>query len=599
MRDWKSEVRQRLENSGLDASSEAETVEELAQHAEDRYGELLTAGEDEETASRIVRAELGSMEEVSRSRVRRQASAPPEPASNGVWLSDLWRDVRYGARSMRHAPLYTFFAVLTLALGIGANTTVFTVINTLILHPLPVADLLQLAVIYKTQAKTNARTATHLPVSYADFTEFENRQRSFSSIAAYLGPQVLSLRTRDGYARAFGVFVSGGYFETLGVAPVLGRFIGRTDVHANGSVPVAVISYNAWQARFQGADPLGRTVVLNGGPLTIIGVAPKNFLGLDVFFGPDFWIPATMGETILPTQFKQALTDHSKDMFQVFGRLRPGTSALSAAVNQQYGERNDAARVSVHPLSDELKGGDGGAFVMGSVVLLAIVGLLLAIACANVANLQLARGASRAGEIAVRIAMGARPARLVRQLLTESFLLSLAGCAIGSLIGYGGCHLLWSFLPSEVSANLVTFKLDPVVWFFTVGVSLATVFLFGLVPALRAAKIDVLSGLKQSGRAAGRTRRARVFTQMLLAGQVAFSLVCLATAVLVFRSVQRAYNIDPGFNAHSLSTYYDEPGTNRLRYRARQGVLPCDPRTCLLRTWRRRCVLGQRAPVLE
>jgi len=568
MRDWKSEVRQRLENSGLDGSSEAETVEELAQHADDRYDELLRAGEDDETASRIVRSELGRMEEVSRSRIRRQASAPPEPASNGSWLVDLWRDLRYGARSMRHAPLFTFFAVLTLALGIGANTTVFTVINSLILHPLPVADVSQLAVVYKTQAKTNGQANTHLPVSYADFTEFENRQRSFSSIAAYLGPQVLSLRTQEGYARAFGVFVSGRYFETLGIVPVLGRFIRQEDVLAKGSAPVAVISYNAWRLRFQGADPLGRAVVLNGTPLTIIGVAPKNFLGLDVFFGPDFWIPATMGETILPTQFKQALTDHSKDMFQVFGRLRPGTSAttassemdaLSVAVNQQYGDRNDAARVAVRPLLHELRGGDGGGLVMGSVVLLAIVGLLLAVACANVANLQLARGASRTGEIAVRIAMGARPTRLVRQFLAESLLLSLAGCALGSLIGYGGCRLLWSFLPSEVSANLVSFKLDPVVWFFTVGVSLATVFLFGLVPALRAAQIDVLSGLKQAERSGGRTRRARVFTQTLLAGQVAFSLVCLATAVLVFRSVQRAYHIDPGFNAHSLSIYMMNP----------------------------------------
>ena len=204
MRDWKSEVRQRLENSGLDGSSEAETVEELAQHTDDRYQELLRAGENEETASRIVRQELARMEEVSDSRRRRQPSVLP---ASGNWLVDLWRDLRYGARSMRHAPLFTFFAVLTLALGIGANTTVFTVINALILHPVPVADVPQLAVVYKTQAKTNGQATTHLPVSYADFTEFENRQRSFSGIAAYLGPQVLSLRTPEGYTRTFGVFI--------------------------------------------------------------------------------------------------------------------------------------------------------------------------------------------------------------------------------------------------------------------------------------------------------------------------------------------------------------------------------------------------------
>ena len=260
----------------------------------------------------------------------RMTEAKPE----GGLLADFWRDLHYGFRSMRRTPLFTFFTILTLALGIGANTTVFTVINSLILHPLPVEHLSELAAIYKTQAKTTGRSAANLPVSYADFLEYEKEQQSFTAMTAYSGPQVLSLRTPNGLVRAFGEFVSSRYFDTLELRPVLGRFFKLSEVSTAGSSPVAVISYNAWQARFQGGNTLGRTVVLNGVPLTIVGVAPKNFLGVAVLFGPDFWIPGTMGERILPMQLKQVLSDHTKDQFQGAGAAAAGRfDSLSAFRN--------------------------------------------------------------------------------------------------------------------------------------------------------------------------------------------------------------------------------------------------------------------------
>jgi predicted permease len=279
----------------------------------------------------------------------------------------------------------------------------------------------------------------------------------------------------------------------------------------------------------------------------------------------------------------------------VIGRLRPELTLRQAqaaleptatSLRQAYPQVNEGHDILVRPVSDELfsnVGGSGGV-AFGGAVLFAIVGLVLAIACSNVANLLLARATVRRQEIAVRLAIGAHRGRLVRQLLTESVLLSLVSCVAGLGIGYAGCRFIWSFVPAEVASNMLAPKLDGVVLAFAVLVSLATAFVFGLSPALRASKTDLVTALKEETRTAGRARRAVNFSNLLLAGQVAFSLVCLITAALFFRSIQRAYTIDPGIDTKHLALFMMNPaqaGYDDVRVktfyreaRERVGALP-------------------------
>jgi len=482
----------------------------------------------------------------------------------------LLRDLRYGWRGMRKAPVFTAFAVLTLGLGIGANTTVFTIVNTLLLHPLPAADPSRLAALYDTGAKTAKPAAARLPLAYANFADYAEHQASFSALAAFTPPLVMTLRTGARPDRVFGEFVTQRYFETLGLTPATGRFFTPAEDSQPGSAPVAVLSYNAWKGRFGGGAPaIGRTLELNNAAFTVVGVAPPGFLGVSAVFGPDVWLPATMCERAFPAEFRNALSDRGKPLFHAIGRLTSGASlpraqadleTIAAALEREFPATSEGHGIAVRPITDELysnAGGTGG-FAFGTVVLLAIVALILAIACANIANLLLARAAARRREIAVRLAIGAGRGRLIRQLLTESVLLSLLGFLAGIGIGYAGCRFVWSFVPPEVAGNMTTPRLDSAVMLASLAISLATAFLFGLAPAWRASKTDVLSGLKEGG-AAGQSRRTVSFANLLLVGQVAFSVVCLVTATLFFRSIQRAYTIDPGFPSNRLALLMMNP----------------------------------------
>ncbi|MGC9952192.1 MAG: ABC transporter permease [Bryobacteraceae bacterium] len=482
----------------------------------------------------------------------------------------LLRDLNYGWRGMRKAPIFTAFAVLTLGLGIGANTTVFTIVNTLLLHPLPAANPSRLAALYDTGSKSAKPAAARLPLAYANFADYAEHQASFSGIAAFTPPNVMTLRTGARPERVFGEFVTQRYFETLGITPAIGRFFAPAEDSQPGSAPVVVLSYNAWRARFGGfTAAIGRTLELNNVAFTVVGVAPPGFLGVSAVFGPDVWLPATMCERAFPAEFRNALSDRGKPLFHAVARLAPGATlqraqadleTIAASLERGFPATNEGHGIAVRPISDELytNGGGTGGFVFGTAVLLAIVALILAIACANIANLLLARAAARRREIAVRLAIGAGRGRLIRQLLTESVLLSLLGFLAGIGVGYAGCRFVWSFVPPEVAGNMTTPRLDGAVMLASLAVSLATAFLFGLAPAWRASKTDVISGLKEGG-ATGESRRTVSFANLLLAGQVAFSLVCLVTATLFFRSIQRAYTIDPGFPSNRLALLMMDP----------------------------------------
>jgi predicted permease len=488
----------------------------------------------------------------------------------GRILTGVPRDLRYAWRGMRKSPVFTAFAVLTLGLGIGANTTVFTIINTLLLHPLPAGDPSRLAALYDTGSKGGKQASAKLPLAYANFEDYAGQQATFRGLAAFTPPMVMTLRSDARSERMFAEFATRQYFDTLGITPVVGRFFAPDEDSHPGAAPVAVLSYNAWKTRFGAAgSAIGRSLELNNVAFTIVGVAPPGFLGVSAVFGPDVWLPATMCERAFPAEFRNALSDRGKPLFHAVGRLRPDATlqlaqanlnTVAAALERAYPAANEGHGISVRPITDELysNAGGSGGFVFGSAVLLAIVGLVLAIACANIANLLLARAAARQREIAVRVAIGAGRGRLMRQLLTESVLLSMLGFLAGIATGYAGCRFVWSFVPAEVAGNMTSPKLDAVVLLFAMGVSLATAFLFGLAPAWRASKTDVVSGLKETA-ATGHSRRTVSFSNLLLVGQVAFSLVCLVTAVLFFRSIQRAYTIDPGFQTNRLALFMMNP----------------------------------------
>ncbi len=489
----------------------------------------------------------------------------------GNLLADLLRDLKYGLRGMTRAPAFSFFVILALALGIGASTTVFTVVNSLLLHPLPAQDPSRLVSLYMTDLKNQKQSASLLPISYLNLKDYQARNAVFSSLGGFAPPMPMTLVEGTAQERFFGQLVTQGYFEALGLIPAKGRFFLPGEVSTPGSAPVAVLSYGAWKNRFNSVgNVIGKTLEINGAPFTVVGVAPQGFLGVSAVFGPDVWLPATMAQQVLPPELQDVLQQRGKPFFQGIARLKSGVSrsqadasfeTLAAALSREYPDANAGHTTSVQPVTTALfssTGGEGG-LALASTVLLLIVGLVLLIACSNVANLLMARAVSRRQEIAVRLAIGAGRGRLVRQLLTESVLLGLFGGIAGLGVGYEGCRFLWSFRPPEVARNLADPKLDGTVFLFAFLLSLATGFIFGVVPALRASKTGLVESLKEETHVAGPSGRSARFQKALLAGQVAFSLVSLIAASLFLRAVRRAYDIDPGFDHQHLAVFMMNP----------------------------------------
>jgi predicted permease len=576
MLDWKREVEERLAGLRIEPAREAVVVEELAQHLEDRYQELRSGGADDRGAYEAALSELRDEDLLSAGLRFVDRTPKREPFVEGVTgtgnlPSDFVRDLRYAVRAMRKTPGFSFFAILTLALGIGANATVFTIINTLLLHPLPAQDPSQLVALYGTESRNSKQSGSLLDISYLNLKDYAARNSVFSSTAGYTQPMVMTLSESSGPKRVFGDLVMKGYFETLGIRPARGRFFLPEENDTPGSAAVAVLSYNAWNGQFGSApDIIGRTLRINDVMFTVIGVAPKGFIGISNIFGPDVWFPASMAGQVFSASTRDGLTNRARTLFHGVARLKAGGTraqaeanlrTIAAALQTEYPDANEGRTVVVRPITDELFGRTGGEnpLIFGSLVLLVIVGLVLIIACSNVANLLLARAAARKQEIAVRLAIGASRQRLVRQLLTESVLLGLLGGVAGLAIGYEGCQFLWSFRPPEVAQNLIDPKLDANVFLFALLVSLATGFVFGVVPALRASKADVVEALKEETRTAGRGRRSVTFGNAILVGQVALSLVSLITAALFLRSIERAYQIDPGFQTNHLAIFMMNP----------------------------------------
>jgi predicted permease len=573
MPEWKSLIRQRLKPLRLKGAEEASLAEELAQHLEDHSRELVSGGLSEEEAYRRTIAELDNMYPLRAGVQRSQLMgkydlAPAGAVSRGNFMEDLLRDLRYAVRAMRQSPLFVLFVVLTLALGIGANTTVFTLINTLILNPLPVSDSGGLAAV---AAQSTSKSSALLPISYPDLKTYRDENGVFSSLAGYTSPRIVTWRTSAASERLFAELVTGDYFSTLGLKPAAGRFFLPEEDSTPGAHPVAVMNYGTWQLRFGGAaDVVGKTMQLNHAVFTVIGVAPPRFIGVNAIFGPDLWIPATMAEQLLPNEMQKALSDRGKGVFTGVGRFRrevtqaqarADITTIAASLARRFPAADEGRTAAVRPVRDVIFGGSGSSpmpILFASTVLLIVVGIVLLIACSNVANLLLSRAAARQQEMAVRMAMGASRRRLVRQLLTESVFLGFLSGVAGLFIGYAGLLVLFRQLPS--SGNFIQPKLDTTVFVFALAVSLATGFLFGTVPALKVSRVSVAEELKEEARTTGRSRRKVTLSNALLVGQVAFSFLLLVTAALFLRSIERAYNIDPGFQTAHLAVFMTNPG---------------------------------------
>lgn len=576
MPDWRRIVQDRIASFHLEGAAESDLVDEFSQHLEDRYRELLAGGASENEALQEAMAELDGAYALQKSSKKIQHLPKSDAvaagdARAGNFVEDIWRDFRYAVRTMRKSPLFVFFVVLTLALGIGANTTVFTVVNTLILHPLPVAGSSELAAVSGARTINTSKSNAPLPFSFADLKDYQADNAAFRSLAGYTSPRGVTWQTGSASQGVFAELVTGNYFSSLGLQPARGRFFLPEEDKTPGAHPVVVLNYGTWQARFGGAaDIVGKQLRLNNIVFTVIGVAPPHFIGINGLFGPDLWMPASMAERLLPVEMRNVFTDRGKAAFQGIGRLRPGVARTQAQANianiaanlaREYPETNKGRTVTVRPVRDVLFTSSAGSatpiFAAGA-GLLVVVAIVLLIACSNVANLLLARSAGRQQEMAVRLAMGANRRRLVRQLLTESVFLGLLSGVVGLFFAYAGLHVLFGALPN--SANFIEPKFDVTVFAFAFFISLLTGVLFGAIPAVKTSRVSLAETLKEEARVVGRSRNRITIANALLAGQVAFSFLLLVTAGLFLRSIGRAYEIDPGFQTRHLALFMTNPG---------------------------------------
>ncbi|HEY0875219.1 MAG TPA: ABC transporter permease [Vicinamibacterales bacterium] len=468
-------------------------------------------------------------------------------------------DIKYGLRMLFRSPAFTAVAALSLGLGIGANTAIFSLINILLLRPIPVAEPARLASVFT----TDQRNPGNLPLSHLNYKDLREQNQVFSGMAAFTFAQV-NWSTGSEAQPVPVQAVSGNYFPLLGSEPVIGRgFLAEED---GKPTPVAVLSHGFWERSF-GSDPsiVGKTVTLNRTPFTVVGVAPRGFTGTLLGGGPSLWVPMSMHDVVQPN-FDWYETRRGLFLF-AFGRLKPGVSIEQARANlqsvfaqleQAFPTDNKGRSAGAVPLLDARlnPGGQGGAQVVQiSMILMTIVGIVLLIACANIANLLLARANKRRKEIAIRLALGAGRTRLVRQLLTESILLAILGGSLGLLLAY---WLLGWLVTADLQLPIPiddTVTIDARVLGFTALLALATGVLFGLAPAIQSSRPDVVPVLKNEIVPTGTGRGWRRFVslrQALVVSQVALSLVSLIAAGLFLRSLRDAQATDTGFETRGV-----------------------------------------------
>ena len=464
------------------------------------------------------------------------------------------QDLRYAVRLLRRNPLFALTAVLSLAIGIGANSTIFTIANALLFRaPVGVAEPDRLVDIGRSQNRQGFDTN-----SYPNYLDIRKRNTVFSGVYAYRGePEPMSLGGLDGAERVYGSIVTNNYFDVLGARPRVGRLFRTDDSEEPAANPIVVLSPRLWTRRFNGDTSIaGRTITLNGHPFTVAGVAEDGFQGTSVL-SPDLWVPMNMIDAAMPRASGGSLLTGRASVWLVMGaRLKPGVSIgqaqaelelLGHALEREFPTDNRGKGLRILPSS--LIPGQSGPVGGFMALLMGIVGLVLVIACANVAGVLIARGTARRREIAVRLAIGAGRARVISQLLTETVMLFALGGVAGLALARVMTTLLVSLLPTLPFPLDVSLALDGRAIAFTLTLSLAAALLSGLVPALQASNTNVVPALKDEGPGGSSRQRAR---HIFVVAQVALSLLLVVAAGLLVRALSHAAALDPGFDPRGV-----------------------------------------------
>ena len=584
--DWTPELRARLAGVDADPARIDDIVLELEQHLEDRYDELIEDGLGADAARAAVLAELASPHVLRRAlgpleRAPRPAARVLGAPARGRWLLGLWSDVRDGARALRASPGLTVVALLTLAVGIGANVAIFSVVNAVLLRPLPFADPDRLVGFWGSAPKMGVPVVTWPDALYV---HFRNRARVLRPVAAY-GEYQFTITNGSGDAeRIRGAAVTANFFETLGRSPIRGRAFTAAE-EGPRKEHVAILGYGLWQRRYRG-DPaiVGKTIEAAEGPATIVGVMPPDF---DFPNRAEVWLPLETDQTSLDCWCYRAI-----------GRLAPGATPdegsreLAWLMDGFYRERkgqpardpkakDPEAIVIAQPLARTLVGDVRGPLL----ILLCAVATVLLIACANVANLLLARASARTREIALRACLGASPWRIARQLFVESLLLAAGGSMLGLAVAAWSTRLL-ARLAAERLPHVNAVPLDPSVLLFTMAVTVLTVVLFGVGPAVRGARVDLHEVVRDGWRAT-RSAAGRRLADAFVVGQFALSVMLLVVAALLLRSLGELLSVDPGFRPDGVLVgrvsmpWLDVPET-RNRARALAFYSQLDARIAVL-----------------
>jgi putative ABC transport system permease protein len=509
-------------------------------------------------------------------------------------MTNIAQDIRYALRNLRKSPAFAAIAVITLALGIGANTAIFTVVNAVFFHPIPVKDPARLMEIFTLdQRKIFGATNNNVfPNSFPNGQDIQQRAQSFSGVTVYESFATRVSMTVNGQPNQyFAQLSSGNYFDVLGVNAQLGRTFRPEEDRTDGAGPVAVLSHGFWE-RVLAANPnvIGQNVLINGQGFSIIGVAPKGFQGTSVIGGPDMWIPMSMHDQILTGFTKQLFNERRFLGFSAVGRLKDGArpeqakaelQAIASDLEKAFPLANKGRTFTLQPLLESsIAPNQRDQFNRAGIMLMAVVGIVLLIACFNIANLLLARASGRKREMSIRVAIGASRRRIVTQLLTEALVLAVAGGALGLGLALAGRDVMWRFRPPLLPADGMDLSLDWHVMTFTFLVAITTGLIFGLAPALQASRPDLVSELKE--RAGGDLRKGSRFTvrDILISLQVMVCLIALVGAGLFLISLRNAQTMDTGFDTHNLAMLsfdlgalnYDAPRAREFERRALEAA---------------------------